>query len=50
VKASDWKSSASCCEIPSCIVFEEVVMRVETLPGEIYGLSRMMSLQVGESC
>lgn len=34
VNASDWKNRAKCWEIASWIVFDEVVIRVETLPGE----------------
>lgn len=38
VKASDWNNMAKCWEMASCTVFEDVVMRVDTLPGEIVSM------------
>jgi hypothetical protein len=37
-KANDWNNIAKCCDTASCTVFEEVVMRVETLPGLIVSM------------
>jgi hypothetical protein len=39
VKASDWNSIAKCCEMASCTVLEDVVMRVDTLPGLIVSIT-----------
>lgn len=38
VNASDWNSIAKCCEIATWTVFDEVVIRVDTLPGDIVSM------------
>lgn len=37
--ARDWKSIAKCCDMASCTVLEEVVIRVDTLPGLIVSIT-----------
>jgi hypothetical protein len=37
-KARDWNSMAKCCDTASWTVLEDVVMRVETLPGLIVSM------------